>query len=105
MTFSKKVENPQTPSSNKSKFNDSEILQAAISTEKNLCNTYTIAMLGASHEKLNKFIFDMLQKTSQQHRKLVDLQFQHGWLSLTPAPTEDVKALEQEFTAAAQQLK
>ena len=105
MTFSKKVENPQTPPTEKSKFNDQEILRAALATERNLCNTYTTAMLGASHEKLNTLIFDMLKKTSQQHRKLLDLQFQHGWLSLTPAPMEEVKALEQEFTAAGQQIK
>ncbi|MEK5037602.1 spore coat protein [Sporosarcina sp. FSL K6-3457] len=105
MTFSKKIENPQTPPTEKSKFSDQEILRAALATERNLCNTYIIAMLGASQEKLYKLILDMLQKTSQQHRKLLDLQFQHGWLSLTPAPTEEVKAIEQEFTADGQQIK
>lgn len=105
MTFSNKIENPQTPPPEKSAFNDNEILRAALATERNLCTNYTTAMLGASNEKLNKLLFDMLKDTSQQHRKLVDLQFQHGWLSLTPAPTEEVKALEQEFTAAGQQLK
>lgn len=105
MNFLKKIENQQTPVTEKSKFNDQEILRAALATERNLCNTYTIAMLGASHEKLNKLISDMLQKTSQQHRKLLDLQFQHGWHSLTPAPQEEVKALEHEFTLAGQQIK
>lgn len=96
MTISNKIE--------KSQFNDSEILRAAIATERNLSNTYTTAMLGASHEKLFTQIFGMLKETSQQHRKLVDLQFQHGWLTLTPAPTEEVKALEQEFNDSKQQL-
>ena len=105
MTFSNKIENPQTSTPEKANFNDNEILRAALSTEKGLCNTYTTAMLGASNEKLYKLIFDMLKETSQQHRKLVDLQFQHGWLSLTPAPTAEVKALEQEFTDAKQQLQ
>ena len=105
MTFPNKIKNPQTPPPEKSKFSDNEILRAALATERNLCNSYTTAMLGASHEKLYKVIFDMLKETAQQHRKLVDLQFQHGWLSLTPAPTEEVKALEEEFTDAMQQIK
>lgn len=104
MTFSNKIKNPQTPPPEKSKFDDNEILRAALATERNLCDSYTTAMLGASHEKLYKLIFDMLKETSQQHRKLIDLQFQHGWLSLTPAPTEEVKALELEFTEAGQQF-
>ena len=105
MNFFDKIENPQTPPPEKSKFNDNEILRAALATERNLFNSYTTAMLGASHEKLYKLIFDMLKETSQQHRKLVDLQFQHGWLSLTPAPTAEVKTLEKEFSDAKQQLQ
>ncbi len=105
MTFIKKIENPQTPPPEKSKFSDQEILRAALMTESNLCNTYTIAMLGASHEKLNKLIFEMLKNTSQQHRKLLDLRFQHGWLALMPASTEEINALEQEFTAAGEQVE
>ncbi|WP_318616339.1 spore coat protein [Sporosarcina sp. YIM B06819] len=105
MTFSNKIENPQTPPPEKQTFNDNEILRAAIATERNFCNSYTTAMLGASHEKLYKLIFEMLKDAAQQHRKLVDLQFQHGWLSLTPAPSEEVKALEKEFRDAEKQLK
>lgn len=98
MTFFNKIKNPQTQPSGNSKFSDNEILRNAVATEKSLCSSYTTAMLGASHEKLYKLIFDILKDTSRQHRKLVDLQFQHGWYSLTPAPTEEVIALEQEFT-------
>ncbi len=105
MTFSNKIENPKTPISGKSGYNDIEILRAALSTEKNLGNTYTIAMHEASHEKLYTLIFDMLKETSQQHRKLLNLQFQHGWLSLTPTPTEEVTTLEHEFNDAKQQLQ
>ncbi len=104
MSFPKKIENPQTPTPEKSKFNDHEILSAALTTERNLCNTYINAMLGASHEKLYKLISDMFNKTSLQHRKLVELQFQHGWMALTPTPTLEVKELEQEYTTAKQQL-
>lgn len=104
MTFLNKIENPQTPPPEKSKFNDNEILRTAVATEKSLSSSYTTAMLGASHEKLYKLILEILKDTSQQHRKLVDLQFQHGWYSLTPAPTEEVKALEQEFKSAGQQF-
>ncbi|WP_203247050.1 spore coat protein [Sporosarcina beigongshangi] len=106
MNSSNKIENPQTsPPAKNSKLDDQEILRAALVIEKNLCNTYTMAMLSASHEKLYKLIFDLFNKTSQQHQKLVDLQFQHGWVSLTPAPAAEVKALEQEFTAAGQQIQ
>ena len=73
MTFFNKNKKTQTPPSEKSKFNDNEILRTAVATEKSLCSSYTTAMLGASHEKLYKFIFDILKDTSRQHRKLVEL--------------------------------
>jgi len=103
MTFFNKIKNPQTTPPEKSKFNDNEILRTAVATEKKLCTSCTTAMFEASHEKLYKLLFDILKDTSQQHRKLVELQFHHGWYSLTPAPTEEIKALEQEFKSAKQQ--
>ena len=63
MTFSNKIKNPQTPLG-KSKFNDNEILRAAIATERNFCNSCTTAMIGASHEKLYKIFFDMLKDSA-----------------------------------------
>ncbi|MFJ7934475.1 spore coat protein [Sporosarcina sp. NPDC096371] len=105
MTFFKKIENPQTTPPENSKYSDNELLRAALATERNLSNSYTTAMLAASNEKSYQLILEMLKETSQLHRKLVDLQFRHGWHSLTPAPTEEVKALEQEFNDAKQQLK
>lgn len=105
MTSSKKIENPKTPLSKKSTINDYDILSAALATEKNLCISYTTAMNEASHSKLNALLSDMFKDTSQQHRKLIDLQFQHGWRSLTPAAPEEIAALKEEFNEYKQQLK
>lgn len=105
MTSTKKIENPKTPLSKKSTVNDSDILSAALATEKNLCISYVMAMNEASHSKFNSLLSEMFKDTSQQHRKLFDLQFQHGWRSLTPAPPEEIATLKQEFTEYRQQLK
>jgi spore coat protein CotF len=105
MTSIKKVENPKTPLSKKSTVDDSDILSAALATEKNLCISYAMAMNEASHGKFNVLLSNMFKETSQQHRKLLDLQFQHGWRSLTPAAPEDIATLKQESTENRQLLK
>ncbi len=105
MTSSKKIQNPKTQLSKKSAVNDSDLLSAALATEKNMCNSYAIAMPEASNAKFYSLLFDMMKETSQQHRKLYDLQFQHGWCSLTPAEPSEVAALHQEYTEYKQQLK
>ncbi len=105
MTSTQKIENPKTPLSQKSTINDFDILSAALATEKNLCISYALAMNEASHNKFNSLLFDLFKETSQQHRKLFDLQFQHGWRSFTPAAPEEIAALKKEFTEYRQQLK
>ena len=105
MISSQKIENPKTKLSEKSTINDEDLLSTLLQTEKNLCNSYATAMHNASNEKLYLLLFGMLNDTSQQHRKLFDLQFQHGWCSLTPAATTDIKAIEQEYNEYRQQLK
>jgi spore coat protein CotF len=105
MTSSVKIQNPKTPLSQKSAVNDSDLLNSALATEKNMCNSYAIAMIEASNGKLNALLFDMMKETSQQHRKLFDLQFQHGWCSLTPVGPAEVTALYQEYNEYRQQLR
>ena len=105
MTYSQKIENPKTKLSGKSAINDEDLLSTVLSTEKNLAHTYEMAIHNASHEALHSLLFDMLKVTSNQHRKLLDLQFQHGWCSLTPANPSEIKALEQEYSEYRQQLK
>lgn len=105
MTTFEKISNPKSPLSKKSAVNDADLLNTAIATEKNMCNSYIIAMNEASNGKFYSLLFDMMKETSQQHRKMFDLQFQHGWCSLTPAPTAEITALNQEYTEYRQQLK
>lgn len=105
MTSSHKIENPRTSLSETSTFNDLDILCAALSTEKYLCNSYMTAMHDASHEKYYTLIFDMLKDTSKQQRKLFDLQFQHGWHSFTQASTTEITELVQHFNHNRQQLQ
>lgn len=105
MTSSKKIQNPKTQPSKKNAFNDSDLLSAAIATEKNICNYYAIALPEMSNAKIYSLLFDIMKATSQQHRKLYDLQFQHGWCSLIPAEPNEVTALYQEYSEYKAQLK
>ncbi len=104
MTSSVKIQNPKTPLSQKSAVNDSDLLNTALATEKNMSNSYAIAMNEASNGKIYSLLFDIMKETSQQHRKLFDLQFQHGWCSLTPVAPAEVTALYQEYHEYKQQL-
>ena len=105
MTSSKKIENPKTPHSQKSGSNDYDLLCTALATEKNLDNSYAAALHEVGHKMFYSLLFDLLKDTSLQHRKLLDLQFQHGWISIIPAAPEEIEVLKQEFTDYRQQLK
>ena len=105
MTASKNIQNPETILSNKSQFNDRDIISEALSTEKFLCQSYAIAIHDVSHNKLYNQIFSMLDDTSKQQRNFFDLMFQHGWHSITPADASEISALEQQFTENKQQLQ
>lgn len=105
MTSSKKIENPKTQHSQKNGVNDYDLLSTALATEKSLGNSYAVALYEVGHTMFYSLLFSLLKDTSLQHRKLLDLQFQHGWISLIPAAPEEVEALKQEFTDYRQQLK
>ncbi len=61
-------------------------------------------MLEASNEKVSTLLFDLLKDSSQQYRKLFVLQFLHGWYSLTPADSQEINALHQQYSDYKQQL-
>lgn len=98
MSQNKKIENPKTEVSKKSSFNDSDIIQMALTNEKMLCNMYLQAMENVSHEQLFLLYAEMLKEGYQQQRKLFDLQFQHGWCSFIQADDQELKALIDEFS-------
>jgi len=105
VTTSKKIENPKRKHSQKSGVNDHDLLSAALATEKSLDIIYVTAMHEVGQNMFYSLCFDLLKETSLLHRKLLDLQFQHGWSSLVPAAPEEVEALKTEFTDYRQQLK
>lgn len=105
MISSEKIENPRTELSNKGKATDEDTLDTMLSNERNLCASYTTAMQSTSNEDFHSLLFDMLKDTSQQYRKLFDLQFQHGWNSFTPVALKEIKAVEQKFNELKQKLK
>lgn len=105
MFSSRKIENAKTELSRKKGLNDYDIVNMARSTEKSLCYAYVTAIEDVSHDSLYSLLMDMLKETSQQQRKLLDLQFQHGWIAFTQADERNVKELEREFSESKQQLK
>ncbi|MCZ2257782.1 spore coat protein [Sporosarcina sp. G11-34] len=105
MNSSQTIKNPKTELSKKTTFNDDDLLNAALSTGKNLCNSYAASMQSASSEKLYLLLFTMFKDISQQNRKLLDLQFQHGWCSFTQATTDEIKELKGQYDESRQQFK
>ncbi|KXH87051.1 spore coat protein [Sporosarcina sp. HYO08] len=100
----KKIENPKTPLPEKAMQNDYDLMKNLLSIEKSLQETYLSAIQQVSHEKLYSTTFALLKATSEQYRKIFDLMFTHGWVSLTPAPSEEVKAVKEEYEQMKQQL-
>lgn len=91
---------PETP-----ELNDRDLITDALSTEKHLCNSYATAMHEASHDAYYQVISGIFEDTSKQQRKFYDLMFQHGWYSLTPAQSAEIKQAEQQFSNSKQQLQ
>ncbi|MHA6261479.1 spore coat protein [Sporosarcina sp. CAU 1771] len=104
MTLPQKIENPRTELSKKKSANDEDILGAMASTEKSLSETYVNTMQNASYEKLYSLLFTMFKESSQQYRKLFELQFQHGWRSFTSVSATEIKATQNQFEKLGQQL-
>lgn len=105
MISSRKIENAKTELSRKKGINDYDIVNIARSTEKSLCHAYVTAIEEVSHDGLFSLLSNMLKETAQQQRKLLDLQFQHGWIAFMQADERVIKELEREFTESRQQLK
>lgn len=102
--MAKKIQNPKTPLSEKTMLNDYDLMRSLLSTEKSLQQTYMSAMQQVSHDKLHSITFGLFKDTSEQYRKLFNLMFTHGWISLTPSPSEEVKAVKEEYEQMKQQL-
>lgn len=99
------VKNPETPHAETPQLNDRDILNDALSTEKYLCGSYLTAMNEASHDALYQVIFTQFKDTSKQQRSFYDLLFTHGWYTLSPADTQEIKQASQQFEGYKQQLQ
>ena len=67
------------------------MLSTALATEKNMCNSYAIAMPEASNAKFYSLLFDDDEKNISATSEIVILQFQHGWCSITPAEPSEIQ--------------
>lgn len=99
------IKNPETQQPQNEDMNDRDMLTDALSTEKYLCGSYTIAMNEASNDSVYEMISDFFDDTSRQQRKFYDLLFQHGWYSITPAQESEIKKAQQNFSDLKQQLQ
>ncbi|WP_019414533.1 spore coat protein [Paenisporosarcina sp. TG20] len=101
--MSQPIKNPETPYPETPSLNDRDILSDALSMEKYLCHSYETAMHEASHDNLYQIIFSQLRNTSKQQRSFYDLHFTHGWYVLTPADSQEIQQVVQQFKDDKQQ--
>ena len=99
------VKNPETPFPETPQLNDRDILNDALSTEKYLCHSYETAMHEASHDALYQLIFTQLRNVSKQQRSFYELLFTHGWYTVTPADSQEIQQVVQQFQGYKQQLQ
>lgn len=99
------IKNPTAQVPDGPEMNDRDLITDALSTEKHLCTSYVISMNEASHDTLYQAVFSIFDDTSKQQRKFYDLMFQHGWYSITPAQSSEIKQAEQQHTNSKQQLQ
>ncbi|MFC4411401.1 spore coat protein [Chungangia koreensis] len=99
------IKNPTAQVPDTPEMNDRDLITDALSTEKHLANSYVTALHEASHDAFYQSILGIFEDTSKQQRNFYDLMFQHGWYSITPAQSAEIKQAEQQFTTSKQQLQ
>lgn len=82
-------------------MNDEDILNDIMLSEKNISNSYSVAMNEMSNKYLYKEVMSIFEDTKDMARDIYNLMFSKGWYSITQ---EDEKNIEKSYTKYSKKL-
>lgn len=82
-------------------LNEEDILNDIMLSEKNISNSYSIAINEMSNKYLYKKIIDIFEDTKDMARDIYNLMFSKGWYSITQ---EDEKNIDKAYTKYSDKL-
>ena len=90
-----KNEKQQVPSG--INLNDCDLLNNALTTEKNESNNYSVVLNEMSNDFLYSDLFDIYKETQDFQRKLFNLLFKNGWYELEKAEQNKISQKYNEY--------
>ncbi|MCA1031583.1 spore coat protein [Bacillus timonensis] len=92
-----KIQNPETPVAKTPQYNDRDITNDMLATEKYMTDAYCTALNEASHEALYQDLRTIFNETQDCQRNFYNLMFQNGWYKIEAAPTQKLQQAYQQF--------
>ena len=85
-----KISNAKVEVPKGTEMNDKDYINSVLSSLKEMCKNYTVAMTEASNEVLYEEYFNMFNNISKLQRDVYEVMFQKGWYSLEEAPENKI---------------
>ena len=82
-------------------MNDEDLLNDIMLCEKNISNSYSVAINEMSNKYLYKEVMNIFEDTKSIAREIYNFMFSKGWYSVTQ---EDEKNIEKSFTKYSKKL-
>ncbi|NLY88547.1 MAG: spore coat protein [Firmicutes bacterium] len=94
------MKNPSTgvPKVKGPQFNDRDIANDLLATEKYLTNNYNDFAREASHRDLHNLVMGILNDSHQAARDVFNLMFKNGWYNLTSTTRQSLQQTKDQFT-------
>ncbi len=95
-----KIKNPSVgvPKVKGPEFNDRDILNDVLVTQKYLTDSFNVLVREASHDNLHQATMAILNDTHQTAREAYNLMFKKGWYALNSAAKQNVDQAYQQFS-------
>ena len=94
------IGNPSTgvPQVKGPEFNDRDLLNDILATEKYVTDNFNIFTKEASHDQLHSTTMNILGETHEAARQTYNLMFKKGWYVLNSATRQTLDQTKQQFT-------
>lgn len=79
-------------------FNDRDMLNDMLATEKHLSDNFNVFVREASYRDLHNDVMQILNQTHYEARSLYNMMFNLGWYSLQTESTQQVAQAQQQFS-------
>lgn len=98
----KEIKNDKQEISKDECLNDEDLLNDIMLCEKNISNSYSVAINEMSNKYLYKKVMDIFEDTKDIARDIFNLMFSKGWYTLTP---EEENKITKSYTKYSDKLK